>query len=63
MSSPSEGEEEVKEVVAREREGRLGRDTALDDPRNDEAHSNFGLWALAVIVLAIVAYVLYLVFS
>jgi hypothetical protein len=77
MSNPSEDEEEVKELVGRERVGhashdpeqaaehiyREAHDPPFDDPQNDAAEGSWGIYLLAVIPLGIVAYVLYLVFS
>jgi hypothetical protein len=77
MTSPSEDEEEVKELAAHEnlshvprdpeQEGediyREGHDPPFDDPESDAARGSWGLYLLVGIVLAIVAYVLYLVFS
>ena len=77
MSNPSGDEEEVKELVSREglshvpqdpeQEGertyREGHSPAFDDTENDAAEGSWGIWLLAVIPLAIVAYVLYLVLS
>jgi hypothetical protein len=77
MSNPSGDEEEVKELVSREglshvpqdpeQEGeriyREGHSPPFDDPENDAAEGSWGIWLLAVIPLAIVAYVLYLVLS
>ena len=77
MSQPSEPEEEVKELVSLEGRShvphdpeqqsetiyREGHDPPLDDPENDAARGSWGLYLLAVIVVAIVAYVLYLALS
>jgi hypothetical protein len=77
MTNPSGDEEELKELVSRERVGRSehdpeardeaiyreGHDAPYDDPENDAAEGSWGIWLLAVIPLAIVAYVLYLVLS
>lgn len=77
MSQPSGEEEELKELVSREDLGKVprdpeqegeriyreGHDPPLDDPENDAARGSWGLYLLAVIVLAIVAYVLYLALS
>ncbi len=77
MSQPSGDEEEVKELVGRESVGhaehdpeardeaiyREGHDPPLDDPESDAARGSWGVWLLVGIVVAIVAYVLYLVFS
>jgi hypothetical protein len=77
MSQPSEDEEEVKELVGREDVGkaprdpeqereriyREGHDAPFDDPQDDAARGSWGLYLLAVIVLGIAAYVLYLVLS
>jgi hypothetical protein len=77
MSNPSGEEEEVKELLARENltkiphdseeEGeriyREGHNPPFDDAENDAAEGSWGLWLLAVLVLGIVAYVLYLVLS
>jgi hypothetical protein len=77
MSNPSGDEEELKELVAHENLGRsehdpeardeaiyrAGHDAPLDDPENDAAEGSWGIWLLALIPLAIVAYVLYLALS
>jgi len=77
MSNPSGDEEELKELVGRERVGRAehdpearneaiyraGHNAPYDDPDNDSARSNAGLWLLVVIVVAIIAYIVYLAFS
>ena len=77
MSQPSEEEEEVKETVSREQLGhvprdpeeheeriyREGHDPPLDDPESDAARGSWGVYLLVGIVLAVVAYVLYLVLS
>ena len=77
MSQPSEEEEEVKEIAGRERVGhvprdpeqegehvyREGHDPPLDDPESDAARGSWGVYLLVGIVLAIVAYVVYLAFS
>jgi hypothetical protein len=77
MSNPSGDEEEVKELVAREGLARSerdpearneaiyreGHDAPADDPENDAAEGSWGIYLLAVIPLAIIAYVLYLAFS
>ena len=77
MSQPSEDEEEVKELVSRENLGktprdpeqegeriyREGHDPPLDDPESDAARGSWGVYLLVGVVVAIVAYVLYLVLS
>jgi hypothetical protein len=76
MSQPSEEEEAVKELVSRENLGHVPRDPEqegeeiyregndlVDDPESDAARGSWGVYLLVGIVLAIVAYVVYLAFS
>jgi hypothetical protein len=77
MTNPNEEHEDVKELAAHENLShaprdseqagediyREGHDPPFDDPETDAARGSWGLYLLAGIVLAIAAYVLYLVFS